>query len=46
MQYYTIDDVRKLIKDKYGIEYSYKQVWFITIKKLGLNYGKPISFCP
>jgi len=43
---YTIDDVRKLIKDKYGIEYSYKQVWFITKKKLGLNYGKPSPFVP
>ena len=32
----------KLIRDKYGIDYSYKQVWIITRKKLNLNYRKPI----
>jgi transposase len=38
---YTIEQVRKIIRDKFGVEYSYKQTWFITRKKLGLNYGKP-----
>lgn len=28
-------------KDKYGVDYSYKQVWVITREKLNLNYRKP-----
>lgn len=39
--YYSIKDIQKLIKNKYGISYSYKQVWHITRVKLGFNYGKP-----
>jgi transposase len=38
---YSIHEVQTLIKDKYGVEYSYKQVWEIVRKKLGLNYSKP-----
>lgn len=38
---YTIKETQKLIEDKYGIKYSYKQVWVITRQKLGLNYRKP-----
>ena len=38
---YTIKDAHKIIKDKFGIDYSIKQVWVITRKELGLNYGKP-----
>lgn len=38
---YTIKDVQKLIYDLFQIEFSYNNVWFITRKKLGLNYGKP-----
>ena len=34
---YTINDVRIFIKDKYDVQYTYKQVWFILRKKLGLN---------
>ena len=40
-EHYTLRDARNLIKDKYGIEYTPKQVWIITRKKLGLNYRKP-----
>lgn len=38
---FTINDVQKLIKEHYGIDHSYKTVWTIIRKKLGLNYGKP-----
>jgi transposase len=38
---YTIEDVRKLIYNKFGVEYTYKQVWVITRRKFKLNYGKP-----
>lgn len=38
---YTLKDAHKIIKEKFGIDYSIKQVWIITRKELGLNYGKP-----
>ena len=38
---YSIGDVRQLIKDKFNVKYSIKQVWVITREKLGLNYCKP-----
>ena len=38
---YSIDDVQKIIKDTFGVNYDYKTVWRIVRKKLGLNYGKP-----
>ena len=38
---YNIEDVQKLIKERYDVDYSYKTVWTIVRKKLGLNYGKP-----
>ena len=38
---YSIREVRQIIKDKFDVEYSIKQVWVITRKKLGLNYCKP-----
>jgi len=38
---YSIHEVQTLIKEKYGIEYSYKQVWEIVRKKMGMNYSKP-----
>ena len=31
----------KLIENRYGVKYSYKQVWEIATVKLGLNYRKP-----
>lgn len=40
-QGFTIEDVRDLILCFFGIEFSYNHVWFITRKKMGLNYGKP-----
>ena len=40
-EHYTLRDARNIIKEKYGIEYTPKQVWVITRKKLGLNYRKP-----
>ena len=39
--HYTIKEARKLIKDKYEVDYSVKQVWVITRLKFGLNYRKP-----
>ena len=38
---YSIDDVQRLIKDTFDVNYDYKTVWTIVRKKLGLNYGKP-----
>lgn len=38
---YTIKQIRRLIKEKYGVKYTYKQVWVITREKFGLNYRKP-----
>ena len=38
---YNLKQVHDLIKDKYGVDYSEKQVWVITREKLNLNYGKP-----
>ena len=38
---YTIRDARNIIKKEFDVEYSNKQVWVITRKKLGLNYRKP-----
>jgi transposase len=43
---YTIKDVRKLIFEKYGITYTYKQVWVIFRQKLKLNYGKASPYAP
>ena len=40
-EHYTIRDARIIIKEKFDVEYSIKQVWIITRKKLGLNYRKP-----
>ncbi|MGN1363705.1 MAG: transposase [Methanobrevibacter sp.] len=40
---YNLKDIQKLIKEKYGITYSEKQVWVITRQKLNLNYGKPFT---
>ena len=38
---YTIMDAKELIEERFGVKYSYKQVWEITCKKLGFNYCKP-----
>jgi len=43
---YTIEDVRKLIYEKFGVEYTYKQAWVITRRKFKLNYGKPAPESP
>ena len=40
-EHYTIRDARNIIKKEFDVEYSNKQVWVITRKKLGLNYRKP-----
>ena len=40
-KHYTIKKTMKLIENRYGVKYSYKQVWEITTVKLGLNYRKP-----
>ena len=39
--HYTIKETKKLIEDKYKVDYSIKQVWVITRLKFGLNYRKP-----
>jgi transposase len=38
---YSIHEVQILIKEKFNVEYSYKQVWEIVRKKFSLNYSKP-----
>lgn len=38
---YTIKDVKKLIELEFEVTYSYKQVWEIVRKRLGLTYRKP-----
>ena len=38
---YTLKDAKKLIEMEFEVTYSYKQVWEIVRKKLGLNYCKP-----
>ena len=38
---YTIKDAKKLIELEFEVTYSYKQVWEIVRKRLGLNYRKP-----
>ena len=38
---YTIEDARKLIKNEYGVDYSYKQTWEIVLKKLGFASCRP-----
>lgn len=38
---YTLKDAKKLIEMEFEVTYSYKQVWEIVRKKLGLNYRKP-----
>lgn len=35
-----ISDVQKLIKEHYGVDYSYKSVWKFVREKLGLVYVK------
>ena len=40
-KHYTIIGAKELIEERFGVTYSYKQVWEITRKKLGLNYCKP-----
>ena len=34
---YNVSSVNKLIEEKFGIKYSYKQTWVIVNKKLELN---------
>lgn len=40
-KHYTIIGAKELIEERFGVTYSYKQVWEITRKKLGLHYCKP-----
>ena len=40
-KHYTIIGAQELIEEKFGVIYSYKQVWEITRQKLGFNYCKP-----
>ena len=40
---YTIKDAKKLIEHEFEVIYSYKQVWEIVRKRLGLNYRKPFT---
>jgi putative transposase len=37
---YTTSQVRDMIRDEFGIEYTMKQVWAI-LKKMGMRYAKP-----
>ena len=38
---FTIKKAQKYLSEEFGVDYSYKQVWEITRKKLNLSYGKP-----
>jgi putative transposase len=40
---YTLKKIQKIIKKKYNIDYSEKQVWIIVREKLGFNHGKPFT---
>ena len=37
---YTTSQVRDIIRDQFGIEYTMKQVWYI-LKKMGMRHAKP-----
>lgn len=37
---YTTSQVRDMIRDEFGIEYTMKQVWVI-LKKMGMRHAKP-----
>ncbi|WMT44428.1 MAG: transposase [Cuniculiplasma divulgatum] len=37
---YTTSQVRDMIRDEFGIEYTMKQIWVI-LKKMGVRYAKP-----
>ena len=39
---WTTDEVRTLIHDEFGVEYTLKQIRII-LKKLKMNYGKPFT---
>lgn len=39
---WTTDEVRSLIHDKFGVEYTLKQVRII-LKKMDMKYGKPFT---
>ena len=38
---YTTSQVRDIIRDQFGIEYTMKQVWYI-LKKMGMRHANPI----
>lgn len=38
---FSIKDAQRYISNEFSIDYSYKQVWEITRKKMDFNYGKP-----
>jgi putative transposase len=39
-EHWTTEEVRRLIQDEFGVEYTLKQVRII-LKKLGMQYAKP-----
>ena len=39
---YTTAQVRDMIREKFGIQYTMKQVWVI-LKKMGMRHAKPYS---
>ena len=39
---YDINMVRELIREKYNVNYSYKQTWITVRQKLSLNYDNNI----
>jgi len=41
---YAITEVVQLIKELFGVEFSYKRVWVLIIVEFGLNYSKSKSF--
>lgn len=39
---FNLKDVKNLIEEKYGIQYSEKQIWVITRKKIRFKLRKTI----
>ena len=35
---YSVEDIRKFIKDEFNVDYGYKQTWYILRRKLKLKF--------
>lgn len=41
---WSTKEIRNLIKEKYGIEYSLKEVWWLMRNKFRMKFGKPYVY--